>query len=221
MPYNRPYGRYTARPYRRTYIPRRIPGAPSWAATAAKALRMAKNLAGIINSELHSFDVTNTTSISTTGQFTNLTAVAQGDDQVGRTGRSILVKSLLFSSRQALGGSATTDQIRNMIFIDMDPQGTTPTAADLLTADTPIAPRNILSDQNRFKVLWDDRHVLTTGGGSMVSHDKYFRLNNHVKFDGTAGSDTSWGAIWLYQVGTQATDTATQATTCRIRFYDN
>lgn len=186
-----------------------------------KALKIARGVAGIVNSEKHNLDTTITTNIDSTGLMTRLTDVAQGDDQTSRSGRSILVKSLQLRQRLAGNASAATTNVRQVLFIDLDPDGATPTATELLTSASTVGLRNILTDQNRFKVLWDSMTDLDTVGRQNKHYSKFFKLHHHVKYDGTNATDSSWGAIWLFQVSNQATNTAAQETAVRIRFYDN
>lgn len=215
MAYARKYRRYRRRA-KRIYRKGR-----STAATASKALSLAAKTYSLLNPEFKVHDVNVTSAISTTANIVSLASIAQGDGASSRDGRSIKVTSLQLCGSYALHSSATIDVIRTMVVIDKDSSGTTPTITDLLASSDPCEHRNVLSDQNRFRVLYDSLQSLNSAGKTQCLQRKYMKLNHHVKYDGTAAADYSWGNIYLVQLGRRAASTSSQNMFCRIRYLDN
>ncbi len=213
-------------PYKRKYRSR-----PGYAACgsmvakdASKALSMAKALKGLVNSELHVHDTVVTSSISSTGTVTSLSGVAQSDDISGRTGRSILCKSLQIKSTVATSATATATRIRTILFVDNQNQGSTPNVADVLKADgDPEELRNVLTEQGRFRVLYDSLKVVDPAGTPQVTYDKFIDLgNHHIYYEGTGAANVGRGSLWMLRVSNEtSTEVPGQNTNIRIRFYDN
>lgn len=208
--------------YRRKPMRRAGGKAQSYANLAVKAFKMAVALKGIINSEKHVHDVGITSAISSTGTVSTISGVAQSDDISGRTGRSILAKSIQLKSTMASHASATGSRVRTIIFVDNMNQGSTPSVTDILTEDgNPEALRNVLTEQGRFRVLYDHIHRLDNVSAKQVTIDKYIKLNHHIFFEGTAAANVGKGSLWLLRVSNEATNTVSQNTETRLRFYDN
>lgn len=233
MPYRRRYYRR-----RRRYVRRgRKDSAPvmgtgpqmlGWAArNSSKALGMAKWVASVINPELKSFDVALPTAITTSWTITNLTNIAEGDDDTNRTGRSIKCASYNFRYSMIMPATASiAAQVRVVVLRDNWQQGSDPTALQVYESNTPNSLRQVQVQQGRFQVLLDRTHVLNPPGGGnsgimIVQARKYMR---HIKFIGTDGTDASQGAgnLYLFTISDQ---TGGASPVCqgqfRLRYYDN
>lgn len=218
MPYN-----YKKRNYRKRYRkkPYNLPFRYKVADVAYKGFKLAKSLASKMNVEYNFHDASVSSVVGTTGIFSSLGNIAQGDDIEGRTGRSILVKSLYLRCRTQVYPTAVGTLARWIVFIDNDSSGATPTAADLLDTESLTAPLQIGADQGRFRVLADWVDEVTTYGRAHVFKKKYFKLNHHIKYDGTAATDYSRGNIWVYRIASDNTNTPTMAFEARMRYVDN
>lgn len=208
--------------YRRRRAPKRVGKYQGYANLALKAFKMAVALKGIINSEKHVHDVALTSAISSTGTVTSISGVAQSDDISGRTGRSVLAKSIQLKTTIASHASATGSRVRTIIFVDNMNQGSTPSVTDILADDgNPESMRNVLTEQGRFRVLYDQIHRLDNVSNKQATIDKYIKLNHHIFYEGTAAANVGKGSIWLLRVSNEATNTVSQNTETRMRFYDN
>ncbi len=219
--------------YKKSFLYRNRRAAPRWAMNnaqqavqmSAQALKISRNLKGIVNSELHSHDVTVSSVISSTGTMTSLCAIAQSDDQTGRTGRSILAKSIEIRQFVNANSTVAATNVRQIIFMDSMNQGADPAPTELLVTDDPNALRNVLSEKGRFKVLWDSQSVIplsAEGSHNAKVNHKFINLgNHHIFYEGTTAGTEGKGALFLYQVTNLSTLPPGQSTRVRLRFYDN
>lgn len=215
-----PYRRSTKRKsYRK---PRTSRTAARYAGYAYTAYKMAKQLKGIINSEKKFFDTNITSAITSTATVTSLAAIAQGDDVSGRNGRSILCKSVQIRGTYASHASATASRVRIIIFSDRQNQGSTPAATDILVSESPEAMRQIGAEQGRFHVYLDKEFTVDNVARKQIMLDKYLYLgNHHIKYEGTGTANVGAGSLWCLMVSNEATNTVSQNTNFRIRYYDN
>lgn len=223
---------FKKRNYRKTYprkrktlpniqqsLPRRIFGLANQAMYAYKTVNMLK---GIINSELHKHDHSVSEMQSSTFSMTLLSDINQGDDYNNRSGNVILGKYMTIKALPYIHSSATASNLRLIFFVDTGPNGTTPTATELLTT-----PTSILSPLNpdysaRFTVLRDVHFALSINGNRTSFKKFYIPLNFHLRFVGATGStDYDKNSIWMYAVSDEATNTPTNTVYARICFYDN
>lgn len=206
---------------------RRSSGSSAWA-LAKSAWKGVKFIRGIVNSELHVHDSNYNTAISTTAEINRLSGIAQGDDSVGRTGRSILAKSFQIRLHLQANASATQPSaVRFIVGIDMDANSTLPTEAEILdvaTASNLVAMRELDNDRGRFRILVDKTFSLSipSAGNGTLFFNKFIRLgNHHVYFDSTTNTSDAKGKLFFYIVSNQATNTVAKNFATRLRFYDN
>lgn len=210
---------------RRKRVVRRKPGWASYARSgislAAKAFALAKYLKSIVNVERKFFDVAQTNqAIGTTAVIYPLTQIAQGDAYNNREGNSVKAKSLFYRQTTVLNTSAEQTFVRVVIFKDMEQNGTSPTAAQLLeSSGNYISPLNHVNG-TRFKILRD--HIVNvTKTLNAKQYETYIRLSNHIKFSDSASTDTKEGNIYLLLLSDQATNTPTIDFNSRLRYVDN
>lgn len=219
---------YRRRTKRRFYRKRRSSGLSNAYSLAKAAYKGFRFIKGIVNSELHVYDFNSSSAIDSTGEVLRLSGVAQSDDLTGRTGRSILAKSLQVRMRLTSNASATTPtQIRTIVGIDYDANTTLATIADVLSniAASPLtAMRELDTDRGRFKILFDRTLTLPTvaAGNAGAFVNKYFKLgNHHIYFDNTTANSDAKGKLFMINVSNQATNTPGKELEVRMRFYDN
>lgn len=189
---------------------------------ALKALKNTRYLRGLVNSEMfHNDDSVTANAVnSTTGIVKHLTDIAQGDSDTGRTGNSILVRSLLNRVRFKINASATTTIVRFMLVIDTQQVAdTTPVMLDILQLQDVDAPLN-KENAGRFKVLMNKTISLTTNN-SQYHLEKFLNMYHHVRYNGTASSDITKGGLYFVALSDQTTNTPTLDGWWRLGYHDN
>ncbi len=191
--------------------------------TAMKALRMAKYVKGLVNSELHSSDFTLNTTVTTTPTVSHLTDVAIGDDFTQRTGRKIRLKSIQIRGDIELNAVATNSTFRMIVFKDTMNIGTPPTASQIV-ANTDALRNPEPNFLNRFKILMDRTIQLNQKVDAnlpKVTFNWYRKLDLPVTYTGTASTDEGKNSLWLLLVSDEASNAPDLDFTSRIRFRDN
>ena len=223
MPYKRRATRYVRRTKRRTstpwynrkYTPMEI---------ATKALKTASALKSIINSEmLYNYDYSNYNPTSS-GGVTSMVAISQGDGNLGvRTGNSILVKKIQYRYALSKHPTPTFDSVRIMMFVDnRQVADTAPAVTDVLNSANSKALLNIDAEaSNRFTILYDQLHLLSSIGDNYRQDAGYIPLNHHVKFNGAATTDIHKGGIYLLYISDQPTNTPVLSLAFKVCYYDN
>ena len=204
---------------------------------AQKALRIATTVASIINSEGKYLDPNvNSGSMTSAGTITCLTGVARGTGPSDRTGDSILLKLvyLKFLTKWNTSNTDSPSYIRLMLIRDLnDNNDTAPTLSNLLTY--PTAPAASVSSLNmlyeeRFELLGDKTIYLDSYHGGEVSEfnvsfkpdpNNPTRNKYHATFNGSNGTDTGKGHLYLVQIGSGTTNMNTCTYVGRVFYYDN
>lgn len=187
-----------------------------------KALKNTRYLKGLVNSEmLHNDDsITANVVNSTTGLVKHLSDIAQNDTDTGRTGNSILARSLLHRFRIKMSASATTTIVRMMLVIDTQQiSDTVPVVTDILQLADVDAPLN-KENAGRFKVLLNKTISLTTNS-PQYHVEKFFNLYHHIRYNGTATSDIQKGGLYFMALSDQTTNTPTADGWWRLGYHDN
>lgn len=199
-----------------------------YASMAVKAYKTAMFLKTVLNPELKFFDNAVGSAISSTGVITLLNSIPQGNDEGQRDGNSIKLNKIVVRADVARNSSATSTAtfIRYMIVCDTDGQGSTPAVTDILASADPASLLNILTYPGRFKVLMDKHFHLDTGAQQAVTFQHIIDMNkfpscNHLHYSSTTGASVKKNALYLVQVGSEATNTPSQDTNIRLRYYDN
>lgn len=202
---------------------------------AARGMNRATRGMQLARGELKSVDTTVAGAvINATGALNLVNGIARGDDINERTGREVTLKSI--HCRFEPYSTATTGQDqwgRIIVVYDRQTNGAAMTIAQLLTAVTPIAMRN-LENRKRFSVLYDKTFTLNSSilGAVQVPEaggHKYFefyrRLNHPMVFNsGDAGTvaDITSGSVYVITLGSENAGATAGAChlTCRIRYED-
>jgi len=187
---------------------------------AATAYKGVKTLQGIINSEKHFVNYGASTAVTTTAGFTHLTAISQDDTISGRTGNSILSKSMSGKLQMTCNAGTASSVCRAIIFIDLQQVAdTTPTIGTLLESDY-LSLLSIAS-LGRYKVLYDKTVALDNVSNKIKVLPVNLRFDHHVRFNGTSSTDIQKGGLYLMLISSEASYPPNVVSNLRIGFYDN
>jgi len=192
------------------------------------ALHLAKKAISMMNVEYKHHDVQiSVTSVSQTPTITQLTNIGQGDTSSTRDGDSIKITAIHLKGIVALHTSAATSQYRVMLILDKQTNGAIYNASDVLedttAVDNLISPLN-LDNKYRFRVLMDKLITLSNGGGNeSVTWQRHIKLNQHIRFGGTAGTiaDLNTYSLSLMVMSNEPTNVPNHSIYSRIRYVDN
>lgn len=191
---------------------------------AAKAWRATKYLRGLVNSEMFHADQVITLGASVF-KNTHLTAIAQGDGDGNRTGNSILLRSLALRGSVQINPSVTGNTRVCLVLLKDKQQvsDTTPLMSDIFVDQ--FDPDSLLKTGTlgRFKILWRKTYVLTppSGGRSAFDFNKYWKLYDHVRFNGPAIGDVQRNGYYFAILTSENTNVPTVSINSRIGYHDN
>lgn len=213
MPIRKAYGKYV----------KHVNSNASAAYKATKALAISAATRALLNVEFKSHDTSQTSLPTATAVVYPLSDIAIGDDFSNRDGRSIRAKSLLLQCRAIQHASATKTTVRYVVVQDKEnTPGADPAWLDIYDTSSVDAFRDIQQQEgHRFKILMDKVVNFTSTGNGLVFFKKYFKLDHHIKYDGTSGGSSSRGSLWLMTVSNEPTNTPTTVIKSRLRFIDN
>lgn len=219
MPYRRRYVKrrrtYKKKPwYKRKYSAMEI---------ASKAYSTAKYLRGMINSEKKIADHNNSAvTISGSGTTVTLSDIAQGDGNSTRDGNSLLCKALYGTIKVIPNASATTSTMVRFAIIQDKQQvaDTTPLYNDIFQSADPISYLD-RATVGRYTILWQKQCTLNVTDKTARILKFYTRVNNHIRYNGTADTDIQKNGIWLVCCSDDSTYAPTMNYAIRLTFYDN
>lgn len=188
---------------------------------AQKALSGVSYLRGLVNSETQHAILTASGNINSSGSITHLTGVGQGDDKNHRTGRSILARSLYMNMQIDANAAATFTHARIIVFMDTQQiADTNPTITDVLNSAHYLSLLNPNSG-GRFKVLKNWQITLDASTRNSITLTKYFKLYNHVLYNGSNGADIQKNGIYVLLISNQVTNTPAMEYNFNLGFHDN
>ena len=187
-------------------------------------IKTVQQVKGLVNSEMKHFDATFTINPTTAGVVTQLTSIVQGDGVSNRDGESVLLQSLYFrgTTTQNVSDTSVYNQVRFILFQCKNEQDA-PTIAKLLTSASYISPLNLDNSFN-YRIMWDKTMSIIpqySGHHNQKFFKKYFKLNTHVKYDGTTGASVKGGGIYLATISDVASNGPDTSISYRLRFTDN
>lgn len=217
MPYKRSYRR-------KRFMPRSGPS--KWGRrldTASKALSVAYAVKRLVNVEYKSLTTALPVSITSSGANTVVNQLAEGDDWNQRNGRSIKATSLRLFGNVSINNSATKNIFRVMVVRDNHIQsGSLVGGIPYLTSASVDAIKNLdPTIMKRYTILMDKTYNLEAGGKSSYHIDKYFKLNYHIKFDGTTSADFGQGTTFVMSISDSIVNHPVQNLQAQLRFIDN
>lgn len=192
---------------------------------AVKAWKATKYLKGLVNSEMLHLDVSNSLGAATNASW-HLTGLSQDDTSSGRTGNSLLLRNIYIRGKIEIN-TAVTGNTRVLLALVKDKQqisDTIPAVADVFSS--PTSPETMLSLNNsgRFKVLWRKTYVMSpaTGGRNAIEVSKYWKLYDHVRYNGPNTADIQKNGYYLMVISSEiAANAPTVSITSRIGYHDN
>ncbi len=175
-------------------------GRDAWS-LAQRTARGLNEIRKLINVETKFLDFNFTSNPTQSGTVDNLSVMVQGTDLSQRLGDSIKLQSIEFNYGVVLGtGDAF---VRVMLVRDMENQGGTPTASEVLqvnaTAKTVFSAPNYIN-RNRFSILYDETTTLTALSDTRCSYKVHLPIEKHVHYRGTtaaAASGAEGQLIWI------------------------
>lgn len=169
-------------------------------------------------------DVNATTTYSSTPTLTLLNGLSLGTTSETRNGQSIKMVSMQLRMTGSINASATTTQVRFIIFRDRQANAAAPTAANLLENSTGINSPLNLDYGKRFKVYIDKEFMMSLNGTAALRYEKYMKVIFHVDYNtGNTGTiaDITTNSLYILIMSDQATNTPTIAWYFRMRYIDN
>lgn len=207
-----------------------VKGASTALTTAQKVAQVAQvayRVAGMVNAEKQYYDNNNSGNASTpneTGNTYSISGIPQGDDEGGRTGNSILMKSLYLTVRGSMNASATNSCVRMLVVQDKFNTGTTPAPSDIMqyngSAFSVVSPLNV-DHTTRYRVIYDKLFKMSINGDQQFIVKKFLKYHKHIHYTGPNATDTYGGNIYLIFVSDEATNTPNIVFNARIGYYDN
>ncbi len=194
---------------------------------AKKALAVARQVKGMLNTERNFLDRQLTNSaVSTTGQLFSVILMAQGDTSNLRQGDQVKLVHIRYDATYKIHASATQSNLRIIIFVDKQANGALPTVANLLTDVT--ASDGIVSGYNpdnkyRFRVLYDKVVQLDQAGKQSGRRSFRKKLNLRIRYGTNAGDITDLNStnLLFLILSDEATNTPTTTQFIRTLFVDN
>jgi len=222
---------YNRRTYRRrgNYRRRRMGGTTPWYSKkysvgdiASSAWKGVKYLKTLVNSEKHKNDVGPASiNVDTTGTVVHLTAIAQGDGSNQRTGNSILLSGCSVKLQIALHASATVSALRVILFQDKQQVADgTPAISDVLNSVSTMAHLNA-NNIGRFNILMDKMVMLGVGSNTTKVIQEYFKIQKHVRYNGTATTDIQKNGLYIMFLSTEPTNVVLVSYGIRVSWHDN
>jgi len=189
---------------------------------AQKALQGVNYIRGLVNSELFHYDASNLIngSVSSGGAVQFLTPMPQDDTVAGRTGNSILLKSIYLKG-VITWNSSNSGQIIKCWMVQDNQQvaGTAPSFANVFNSRDVISMRN-RNTLDRFTILDTKTYQQNESKDSQLI-DLYKDFQHHVKWYGTGGGDIQKGGIYLLFVSNKTTDLPFLTLDLRTSYHDN
>lgn len=190
---------------------------------AQSALRATRYLKGLVNSEMYHVD-TSLNLGSAQSKIFSLCDIAQNDTDSGRTGNSILLRSIYIRGLIEINPAVTANS-RVLICVVQDTQqvgDSTPVILDVFKTNSPESML-AMNSAGRFKVLYRKTYVLSpsSGGRNAVEFNKYFSMRQHVRYNGPANTDIQKNGYYLLVLTSEVTNFPTVSLTSRIGYHDN
>lgn len=194
-------------------------------AMARSAISGVRYIRGLVNSEMFHNDQDLVLG-SAQNVILPIHKIGTDDTVSGRTGNSVLAKSLTLNGYMYINSSVVSNT-RVMIALVLDKQqisDTSPTIGTIFQDAT--SAHTLLNRDNlgRFSILMRKQYVLTpaTGGGRDAINLSFFkRLGFHFRYNGTADTDIQKNGLYLVIVTSENTNYPTVVFKSRLNYHDN
>lgn len=191
---------------------------------AQKALRNTRYLKGLVNSEMLHKD----TAVTLGAQQANINVISnpsQDDTASGRTGNSILLRNIYFRGTIAINTSVTANTRITLALVKDTQQvsDTQPGVGDIFDSVTDPDTLLKLGNSGRFKIIWRKTYTLTpvSGGRNVVDITKYWKVYDHVRFNGPNNTDTQKNGYYIAMISSESTNFPSCTLNTRIGYHDN
>lgn len=195
--------------------------------TAGQAYNFARRginyIKGLVNSEMFKKDVTGTSiGFNSSPGVYHLTAIGQDDTPSGRTGNSILVKSINIKGSINLDSAGANTFGKLVVLMDTQQVGdTAPTWTDVYESSTPYSHIN-KNTAGRFSILYSHNvKMIPTSESAVYNININIPLQHHVRYNGTASTDVQKGGLYFMILSDRATAYPTLNYESRISYHDN
>lgn len=185
--------------------PKRKTAAPSTRQVATKALSIAKKAISAEETKSHEIGPI-TGNIGSTAASTVITQIPQGVERYQRLGNKISVLGFQFNY-WAYKGTAANALLR--VTLVHDTQQIADANAGMawnnpFESSLTLSLRNVTTQQKRYKVIYDQCHILNDAYPSINLVKKYISFKHPVLFNGAAGTDIQKNGVYLMIQSTEA-----------------
>ncbi len=195
---------------------------------AAKALKLAKYVKGLVNVEYKQINVQSTNvSIGTSAVHNELTNLLQGHEDTQRDGNSIRLKSIHIKGFIKTITSSSKNVVRLVVVLDKQTNQAQAAFSDIFfdnsAGDAVISDRNI-DNTRRFTLLWDKVIVLEASSSAGTRYFNFYKkLNMPIRYDGNANdiTDLTQNSLQFIQVSDTVSSTPIITFHARLRYLDN
>lgn len=191
----------------------------------SKLVSDVRKLKSLLNVEVKHFDVTSSGTLATSSGAatgTLLSGLAQGDGPSDRDGNSVRLQGLSYRQRSEVHATTPESYTQRLLIVQSSfGENTVPTLSDVIDGGSSVLDYRNIEQSRGYKVLVDKTSVINFANPDLRYFEGHIDLNNHLKFDGTAGTDHTYGAIWLWIVDDGPTNHGETAFQSRLRYTDN
>lgn len=197
------------------------------AALALQAYNGVKYLKGLVNSEMLYRTLEQSGSLPNGGSggiYFSCVDIAQGDDEVNRTGNSIFVRSINCRFEFQQNAIATNTIYRMILAIDTQTisdetaiQITQPTIFQTTSTQSFLAN----ATAGRFKILKNWYFTTDSAKATSKSIQYYYNLRHHVRYNGPLATDIQRGNIFFFLYADQPTNLPTVSYQVKTGYHDN
>lgn len=167
-----------------------------------------------------------TGSISPTAPVYYVNDINASTAEDGRIGTSVRTLSILFKCNLFVNSLATSNAVRVVIFMGLQPNGSIPPPVEVIGTTvnlyTTISPRN-LDNRHRYLILYDKTFMLNQNGVQAKTIKWYKKCNFISQWSQTSGAigNCTQHPLFLMFLSDNAVNTPTQACTIQTRYIDN
>lgn len=190
---------------------------------AFRAYKGYKRIKRLINVEKKKYDISASTTMTTTGVTVPIHTIAEGSDSNQRDGTSIKPLTLLFRAN-VQHNQTNSGYARNRILIVLDTQqqsDTSPDISDIIGDPTLMQAPLKVETVGRYKILMDKYICTFIDNKSSYTINKVFKLQGHIRYNGTASTDIQKNGYYLIYISDQATNGDALQYFTRLTFTDN
>lgn len=191
---------------------------------ARKAWNATKYLKGLVNSEMLHKD----TAVTLGSQQSNILVISnpsQDDTASGRTGNSILLRNIYFRGTLQINTSVTANTRVSLALVKDTQQisDTQPAVTDIFDSATDPDSLLKLGNAGRFKIIWRKVYTLApvAGGRNVIDITKYWKVYDHVRFNGPANTDTQKNGYYIVIITSENTNYPSVTLNTRVGYHDN